>query len=64
MFLYIFNLAEDGVSMNITSWDPSCVHRVAKEIKKLCTELEVPTPNSLTMLDVCIYLQFYLIILT
>ncbi|KAG8198317.1 hypothetical protein JTE90_021568 [Oedothorax gibbosus] len=35
---------EDDMSKDITSWAPICVHRVAKEIKKLCTELYESTP--------------------
>ncbi|CAL1277303.1 unnamed protein product [Larinioides sclopetarius] len=36
---------------DIASWDQRCVHRVAKEIKKICMEQEVSTPDSLSLLD-------------
>ncbi|GIY63871.1 TIR domain-containing protein [Caerostris extrusa] len=44
---------EGGVFNDISSWDQRCVHRVAKEIKKICTEQEVSTPdiNSISLLN-------------
>ncbi|GFT79719.1 TIR domain-containing protein [Nephila pilipes] len=46
-----------GLSSDITSWDQRCVHRVAKEIKKICTEQDVSTPDSISLLDPKPYLQ-------
>ncbi|GFR33966.1 TIR domain-containing protein [Trichonephila clavata] len=46
-----------GLSTDITSWDQRCVHRVAKEIKKICMEQDVSTPDSLSLLDPKPYLQ-------
>lgn len=52
MIISLFVTGESGSRYSETEWHIESVQRVANEIKKHCTEHDISTPDSVSLLDV------------